>query len=87
MATKKYLVFGGNLVNQDTLKERYMTAEQVAKKYNLNPDDCLLVDIEPEGDEIAVLQSRNINRYAHVNLRPQFDGNYKLEEVEASQQV
>lgn len=66
---KKYIAVGGYIVSHTDGQKHYIPSHKVAKLYNVNPEECCVVDSE---NEIMNLPK------GLIVLRPRYDGNYKL---------
>jgi len=68
---RKYLVYGGYVVSQRDDEVHYVSPIQVAGLYGVDREKCIIVNSD---------RDLGIERGNFIELCPQKDGNYNLEE-------
>lgn len=75
---KKYLLCPGYVTSRTDGDRHYITADQLARLYRVNPSDCeVRQDAEPwESPSLAAVRKQ---RHAGlIKLGPRYDGDYRL---------
>jgi len=70
--TPRFVLFSGWVISDDG-DEHHISARRLVDLYRLNPRECVLIESDKD------LRGRDLTGL--IELRPRFDGNYKLDGV------
>jgi len=70
--TKKYILMGGPVRSKSDGDLHHITAQQLCRLYNLNPEECIFADVmRPETYQCYRTEDL-------IELNPRYDGDYNL---------
>lgn len=69
---KKYVVYGMPFESKNDGDKFYLSAFKIAKLYNVNLNECILIDYNDESKLVGIDTSK------YIALYPRYDGNYTL---------
>lgn len=81
---KKYVCIGGKVVSRKDGDIHYIYSRRLAELYRVDPMDCYFVE---EKDEYTWWRSMGFNsdggyEERPIELRPRYDGNYNLDNID-----
>lgn len=76
---KKYLLCPGYVTSRTDGDQHYITAEQLARLYRVNPSECeVLTKAEVRRETVTMTEARRRRQAGLIKLGPRDDGDYRL---------